>query len=144
MAETITPDQFRDQFCSSGYIAEVMGIYRHNIRTVSADWFDLVEDTNVCLGAIAVKAMETQRGVVEHRHVRRQVKLDHDVDIVVGPVVAPRAEGRLVFAKPSQNFPAVHGSTPAQKWKIQGRRRLWGGQAPVRIGFTTKDTKDTK
>src|SRR5216684_3718193 len=64
-----------------------------------------------------------QTGVVENGDVRRRIKFKHDVDVAVGPVVAPRpraeqgrvtdatgAQGWLVFPKLGEDLLTVHPS----------------------------------
>jgi hypothetical protein len=69
MTETITPEEFKKQFGRAGYLADVMKPYADRIRAVSADWFKLANDTNESLGMIAVKAMETHRGLIGDKRI---------------------------------------------------------------------------
>ena len=86
VSRAITPQEFKEQFGRSGYLADMMGVYAHNIRSVSAEWFKLAEDTNECLGAIAVKAMETQRGKIADKNVLSALLLLRSLGMIQGSI----------------------------------------------------------
>jgi hypothetical protein len=67
--ETVTAEEYKEQFGRHGFLAPVMELIAHNNRGTHADWFELARDTNTCLQAIAVKAMEEQAGVIGDKNV---------------------------------------------------------------------------
>ena len=67
--ETVTAEEYKEQFGRDGFLAPVVDLIAHNNRVIHADWFDLARDTNTCLQTISVKAMEEQRGAIGDKNV---------------------------------------------------------------------------
>ncbi len=78
-----------------------------------------IDDIDLPVEQTADKVFQTD--IIEDCHARRRIELDHNVDIAVRPMVAPRtrteqgsvthtprAQQRLTFEKFSENFFAIH------------------------------------
>jgi hypothetical protein len=96
--ETITAEEYKEQFGRDGFLAPVMDLIAQNNRVTHAEWFALARDTNACLQAIAVKAMEKQGGAIGDKNVLSTLLLLRSLGFLQGSLVMLE-KGMLVEAR---------------------------------------------
>ena len=96
--ETITAEEYKEQFGQDGFLAPVMHLIAHNNQVTQADWFALARDTNTCLQAVAVKAMEGQAGAIGDKNVLSTLLLLRSLGLLQGSIMMLE-NGMLVEAK---------------------------------------------
>jgi hypothetical protein len=98
MPEEVSAEEFKKQFGHDGFLAPVMDLIAHNNRVLHAAWFELARDTNECLQAISVKAMETYQGALGDKHVLSTLLLLRSLGLLQGSIMMLE-KGMLVEAR---------------------------------------------
>ena len=96
--ETVTAEEYKEQFGRHGFLAPVIDLISHNNRVIHNDWFELARDTNACLQAIALKAMEEHVGAIGDKNVLSTLLLLRSLGLLQGSIMMLE-KGMLVEAR---------------------------------------------